>query len=321
MLVRILADNPGKSFTRNIDTKFATTVKDLLRNGSDMSVQQILRETLDSFETQKADEETLAVLREMWKKEKSKMDSRGGLALPIPRNATAPVYNPNNQNYFARNHRPKGLPPPVELAQRIEEAKTSAKLLSQVVQSTAPAEVLDNELIKEFAERCGSASRSMQQYIHSDSPAPDEDTLLTLIETHDQLATAMSRHQRALLQARRVTGASSSPTANGQNQNGPFEAPTSLPASAQTTSFIPPPGPPPGRQAAQSDHTNPFADHNGADGPTGNLQAPLEPHNYGLPPASITTTSKHDTTTDRSIEDAGIQPQQQPVPPKPRYRF
>ena len=72
MLVRILADNPGKSFTKNLDTKFVVTVKELLREGKDMSVQQILRETLDTFETQKAEDETLTPLREMWKKEKEK---------------------------------------------------------------------------------------------------------------------------------------------------------------------------------------------------------------------------------------------------------
>lgn len=75
MLVRILADNPGKSFTKNIDGKFVATVKELLRDGRDMSVQQILRETLESFEMQKSDDETLAPLREMWKKEKQKLEN------------------------------------------------------------------------------------------------------------------------------------------------------------------------------------------------------------------------------------------------------
>lgn len=42
-----------------------------------MSVQQILRETLDNFETQKANDETLGPLKEMWKKEKAKMIKRG----------------------------------------------------------------------------------------------------------------------------------------------------------------------------------------------------------------------------------------------------
>lgn len=73
MLVRILADNPGKTFTRNIDSKFVITVKELLRDGRDMSVQQILRETLDTFEMQKPNDETLRPLNAMWQKEKSKM--------------------------------------------------------------------------------------------------------------------------------------------------------------------------------------------------------------------------------------------------------
>lgn len=73
MLVRILADNPGKTFTRNIDSKFVITVKELLRDGRDMSVQQILRETLDTFEMQKANDETLLQLNAMWQKEKSRM--------------------------------------------------------------------------------------------------------------------------------------------------------------------------------------------------------------------------------------------------------
>ena len=77
MLMRILADNPGKSFTRNLDSKFVSTVKELLRDGRDMSVQQILRETLDNFEANKAHDVTLTALREMWKKEKTKT-TKGG---------------------------------------------------------------------------------------------------------------------------------------------------------------------------------------------------------------------------------------------------
>ena len=194
-------------------------------------------------------------------------------------------YNPNQQNYFARNHRPRGLPPPAELAQRIEEARTSAKLLSQVVQSTPPAEVLGNELIKEFVERCQSASRSVQSYIHSDSPPPDEDTLLTLIETNDQLATALSRHQRAMLQARRATG---TPSPNlPPAQSGPYEAPAN-----------PPTGPPLGfpsnatrgptskKQKSSSEEQNPFGDHNESDRPEDYAQqTPLAPQ-YGMPPAN-----------------------------------
>lgn len=306
MLVRILADNPGKTFTKNLDAKFSITVKELLRDGRDMSVQQILRETLDSFETQKAGDETLTPLIEMWKKEKVKWGYKGNAVSSCsdslsfllvlmafkppmpPRAPNAPAFNANQQNYFARSHKPHGLPPPDELAQRIEEAKTSSKLLLQVVQSTPPAELIGNELIKEFVERCQSASRSVQGYIHADNPPPDEDTLLTLIETNDQLSTAISRHQRALLQARRVTGAASSSPSPPIGSGGIAEAPGSQPIPTPiAASFSPPPGPPP-RRSTQSPSYDPFDDrHEAEQHQMDIMHAPLEPQNYGLPPRSM----------------------------------
>lgn len=76
MLIRILADNPGKSFTKNIDSKFVNTVKNLLDDGRDVSVQQILRETLDNFEATRPNDETLTGLRLMWIKEKDRWNKR-----------------------------------------------------------------------------------------------------------------------------------------------------------------------------------------------------------------------------------------------------
>lgn len=304
MLVRILADNPGKTFTKNIDAKFVGTVKELLRDGRDMSVQQILRETLDTFEIQKANDETLTLLTEMWKKEKGKMGKRFGSAARIEEPRRGPGYqhtlqqpgqqnmmtprslnDQNQQNYFARNHKPQVLPPPAELAQRVEEAKTSAKLLSQVVQSTPANEVLGNELIKEFVERCQSATRSMQDYIHSDNPAPDEDTLLTLIETNDQLATAISRHQRALLQARRARGISPLSPATAP-YDGPAPPPTSL-SEPRNGLFTPPTGPPPRKPIPQPEEQNPFGDQHQAHGSSESAQVPVAPPSFGLPPPSM----------------------------------
>jgi len=176
---------------------------------------------------------------------------------PAQRTLNAPPYDPNQQNYFARNHRSRGLPPPNELAARIEEAKTSGKLLLQVLQSTPPSEVLYNELIKEFAERCQSASRSIQSYIHAENPSPDDDTLLTLIETNEQLSLAMSKHQRALLQARRGTGAASA-------------------------SPSPPPGPPPGPPPRREENQTPFSDQSQSHPwQSQSLPPPLEPYYYG----------------------------------------
>lgn len=73
MLMRILTDNPARAFTQNVDTRFISTVKDLLREGRDTSVQQIMRETLDYFEAEKIqNNDTLTPLVEMWRKEKGK---------------------------------------------------------------------------------------------------------------------------------------------------------------------------------------------------------------------------------------------------------
>lgn len=266
------------------------------------------------------------------------------LQQPAPRILNAPAFDPNQQNYFARNHKPRGLPPPHELAQRVEEAKTSSKLLLQVVQSTPPAEIQGNELIKEFVERCQSASRSIQNYIHSDSPPPDEDTLLTLIETNDQISTALSRHQRALLQARRVTGATSvSPSP--ADQGGPVEAPGSIPFGAPPipTSFGPPPGPPPRRQQSQPYQQDPFEDRHETNLQQQEIMQTSEPQSYGLPP--LGPPSRNGTNTpqeglfnsgyqspSRSANRQGglvnhdpISPLDQPPSPegfrKPNYRF
>ncbi|KAF2664006.1 hypothetical protein BT63DRAFT_117362 [Microthyrium microscopicum] len=233
MLIRILADNPGATFTRNFDSKFIATMKDVLRHCKDPSVQQILRETLMSLYRDKAYDTNLSNLFAMWQKESgmsrppggsgdrsngsSTVQGPGGFALPGP----PPGYPP----------RPgKALPAPPELAARIEEARTSAKLLQQLVQSTPQAELKNNDLIKEFAERCQSAQRSVQGYISAENPAPDDDTMQTLIETTEQLSLALSKHSRALLQARRAQSSTPTPT----------------PPPTNNSAFAPPSGPPPG---------------------------------------------------------------------------
>jgi hypothetical protein len=85
MLLRILTDNPGKTFTRNLDQKFVATVQKLLKEGKDMSVQQILRETLDNFQLQKKEEDELKPLLDMWGSYKAKMAKRGGFNPAIVR--------------------------------------------------------------------------------------------------------------------------------------------------------------------------------------------------------------------------------------------
>lgn len=230
MLIRILADNPGTTFTRNVDKKFVDTVKELLRNGKDPSVQQILRETLQALYSEKAYDTNLSNLFHMWGKE-----SGLGAQRPPPGAAWSQLQQAqqrawDNQGGHIHTH-VTGLPAPAELAARIEEAKTSAKLLQQLVQSTAPGELQNNELVKEFAERCQTAQRSMQGYINAENPSPDDDTMQTLIETSEQLSLAASKHQRALLQARRATGGlRTTPSPRNEPTNG-----TTVPTLSQPT--------------------------------------------------------------------------------------
>lgn len=70
MILRILSDNPGPLFTRNIDAKFLEVVKNILKKGRDASVRNLLMETLDSFERDKFYDEGLQPLIKMWKQVK-----------------------------------------------------------------------------------------------------------------------------------------------------------------------------------------------------------------------------------------------------------
>lgn len=222
MLVRILCDNPGQSFTRNFDKPFVSTVKELLRNTKDGGTQQIMRETLDALEVNKRHDTNLQALLTMWAKEKGNGASlsRGPMApAPLPG-----FPDPRQQQQRSRSSN-RQLPNTVELASRVEEAKNTAKILLQLVQSTATADLLNNELIKEFSERCQSAQRSMQVYIGCQDPAPDHDTMQTLIETNEQLSLAMSRYQRAVLAARRELGVSPSPPAQESTGHSAFAPP------------------------------------------------------------------------------------------------
>ena len=160
----------------------------------------------------------------------------------------------------------------------------------------------------------------MQKYIHADNPAPDEDTLLTLIETNDALATSMSRHQRALLQARRMT--STSPPQGGyypppgqQAGGGAQTAQTAQATRASVGGGVgglgkggngpsggggiftgPPPQQPSSSTTLPSTSTStakppldPFADSNEVDRSTNDKDARISPipQNYGLPPDNV----------------------------------
>jgi len=134
---------------------------------------------------------------------------------------------------------PITLPPPIQLAGMVEEARTSASMLVQMLQATPAAELLGNELIKEFVTRCENAEKGMRRYMNAQDPSPDEDTHMTLIETADQLGVSLSKYNRARLAARKALGISPSP-ARGNSESGtvpgtvgPTEGGRSWPGSGQ----------------------------------------------------------------------------------------
>ncbi|EMC92185.1 hypothetical protein BAUCODRAFT_151616 [Baudoinia panamericana UAMH 10762] len=330
MLIRILSDNPGRTFTRNFDKQFVSTVKELLRNGRDPNTQQMLRETLDNLEVSKAHDEGLQLLLQMWRKEKgqtaSLAHSRSVRGPPLgptngtgfwPRSQSTPQQQPpmqpqpvsasDGQQHAAASRRHQ-LPPPVELAGRIEEARNTAKILMQLLQSTPPSEVPPNELIKEFSERCQTAQKSMQAYVHCNDPPPDDDTMLTLIETTEHLSLATSRYQRALLAARR-SGSSPQPEVM-QNGYGAYSDP-SPPMQNQAAST---PSPPPQQRAPQ--HGNslfaPAPQHRyPADG-YGSYQSPPGP-----PPNRLSTPQPHGGSSDYAAPQRMPMPSQSPPPRGP----
>ncbi|PLN85537.1 hypothetical protein BDW42DRAFT_183034 [Aspergillus taichungensis] len=295
MLMRILIENPGHTFSRNLDAKFVTTVRDLLRQGKDMYVKQFLSETLDMLELQRSWDEDLELLLGMWMKEKANFKRRNNAS-----NAPPPI-PPRDPNAPAIYRSSPGLPPVEELAARIAEAKASASLLTQFVQSTPPVEILDNELIKEFCGRCRNASRAVQDYIHNSNPPPDEDTLATLIETNDELSVALSKHQRAILQARKALGqsgsqspASSNAASGASGASRPVPAP---PAPPRELSSIPALQPVPASQGPATyeppAHSPPASYRPVSPEPTAHpLDSPVSSHgqtSFGVVPAPVGT--------------------------------
>lgn len=160
-------------------------------------------------------------------------------------------FDNHSQNYFARAHNNNRLPDPVELANRLEEARTSAKLLTQLVANTPSTEVLENELVKEFADRCLSASRSIQGYMTADNPSPDNETMESLIDVNEELQQALNNQKRAMLSARKELGI------DGRSQN-------PSPQPSETNGFGRPPPPPASSGAYGGAPSGPTASFGGA---------------------------------------------------------
>jgi len=213
-------------------------------------------------------------------------------------------------SHVPREHRaPRGLPPPDELAGRIEEAKTSARLLVQMVQSTPPNELLGNELIKEFAERARQAHKSVQQYMACENPAPDEHTMLTLIETSDQLNISMSKHQRAMLQARKSAGLATPSPQPLANQQDPF-------STSSMSNALPPQQPPRPQQPEQSRYNQ--YESNDLYNNAAATVSPIEQNEHSfMPPPGPPPARRQEASSSQPQTSAYQQPYQQHEPVSP----
>lgn len=108
---------------------------------------------------------------------------------------------------------------------RIEEACSSANLLTDIIHSTPATEIIHHDLAQELAYRCQLASQSMQTYISATNPPADNDTMETLIETNEKLCNTLNLHRRAILKARKLQAE------NSAHKAGPHVAASPTPSS------------------------------------------------------------------------------------------
>ncbi|KAK9373448.1 uncharacterized protein V1513DRAFT_158746 [Lipomyces chichibuensis] len=178
MVLRILVDANSQTILNQIseDDKLAPVVKDVLKRSRDPSVRELLATTLEHFAFEKPSTTELAALNKVYSKYVA-----GGSG--------------SYKNSPSR-HEPVSQE---KLDDVVEEGKTSASLLRQVVSTTPPVEISGSPLVMEFYERCVQLSTKIQSYLSRDSVPPlDESTIMTLISANDTIGTALEAHKAAL---------------------------------------------------------------------------------------------------------------------------
>ncbi|KAL2888120.1 GAT domain protein [Ceratocystis lukuohia] len=261
MILRILIDNQGvTTFVRNLNKGFASNAKTMLRSMKNPNACVLLIETLEKLDSMfPRDGSDIPAVVSMWRREKEKdrSGSQYGFALQpqfvqppslqaypqqqpfVPPTVQSPTHR---RDYFSREHNSRRLPDPAELASRLEEARTSAKLLQQCVSNSSPSELLDSDLVSEFTARCTSASKSVQTYIAAEDPSPDDATMENLLATNELLQKALDSRDRAISNAREARDTTThNPTAPGpvpQSASAPVR--DSISGSSPESPFIPP---------------------------------------------------------------------------------
>lgn len=163
------------------DKKLPIVVSDLLRHTKDPSVKQELCDTLQFFYEKRSGEQLLQPLKAIYEQylSTSKERDRGRPRLP---HETRPV-------------------PAETIPELVQEAKSSASLLLQLVQTTAPAQISGSPLVLEFYERCVRLSSKIQSYLARDNVNMSEEVIADLIDSNEHLSAAVDAHSNALNRA------------------------------------------------------------------------------------------------------------------------
>ncbi|EPE04606.1 gat domain-containing protein [Ophiostoma piceae UAMH 11346] len=227
MLMRILVENPGLTFTRNMDKKFVDAVKDVLRGCEHAHVVHFLIEAMQELESKNAADEGIGRMIEMWRKEKTKsksiyaqppsqqvQQSRSGFwQRPQPTWQPQPQQMPMQQQPSAppmmtRTERRHGssatLPKPRELRRRLDEAKTTAGVLADIVNTTTPSGLLKHDLADDLVARCRRAASQVLEYLDTKDPFPDNQEMAALLSTHEVLQQTLRHYYGAVLEARKA---------------------------------------------------------------------------------------------------------------------
>ncbi|CAK7263708.1 hypothetical protein SEPCBS57363_000707 [Sporothrix epigloea] len=229
MLMRILVENPGPTFTRNMDKKFVDTVRDVLRGCQQAHVVHFLSEALQDFERKGATDEGMGRLLEMWQKEKAKSKSAyafqpqqpqppvwsgqgqniahsNGQGHASPGGFSGPGYTSNRGPYERGHSSSATLPKPSELRRRLREAKTTAGVLADVVNTTTPVALLKHDLAEDLSSRCRRATNQVLEYMNTRDPIPDNFEMADLLATHEVLEQSLHHYHRTVLEARKSLG-------------------------------------------------------------------------------------------------------------------
>ncbi|CAK7270620.1 hypothetical protein SEPCBS119000_004181 [Sporothrix epigloea] len=244
MLMRILVENPGLTFTRNMNKKFVDTVRDVLRGCQHAHIVHFLMETLQDFERKGAIDEGMGRLLEMWQKEKIKSKSvylnqpqqlpggqgeragqwqqsqppawpgqgqnaahSNGQGHASPGGFPGPGSGGSSRGPYERRHGSSAtLPKPSELRRRLREAKTTAGVLADVVNTTTPVALLKHDLADDLSSRCHRATNQVLEYLNTRDPIPDNFEMADLLATHEVLEQTLHHYYRTVLEARKSLG-------------------------------------------------------------------------------------------------------------------